>query len=139
MEIWKQIENFTSYEVSNTGYVRRRILFSDNPVCYMYKGVTQTPVNNKYVKISISRKGGIKKTLYMKELVANYFLPNPNNYNSVKYKTDDILNNHVDNLEWYHKTTPEEKMKQKEDLYKEKLRKKLQQQLQEVLDIPNEF
>ena len=74
-EIWKEIEGLgkiSKYEISNSGY----------------KIIT---LRNKYGK-------AIKKTIH--RLVAEYFIPNPNNYPCVNHKDENKLNNRVDNLEW---------------------------------------
>jgi hypothetical protein len=38
--------------------------------------------------------------LYAHRLVAEYFIPNPNNYEYVHHKDENRLNNDVSNLEW---------------------------------------
>lgn len=100
-EIWKPIPLFDKYEVSNTGNVRRKwlVLLEPEPV-YKYKGVSMNPVNNKYIYVSLCQNN-VKQTFYASRLVAEQFLPNPNNYKDVRYKDGDIFNNHVSNLEWY--------------------------------------
>lgn len=136
MEIWKIIDDFPSYEVSNTGYVRRKVLFDDldNKKIYTYKGVATHPISDKYMKISLSKKG-IVKTCYLSRLVAEAHLPNPNNYKFVRYKDGDIFNNHVDNLEWYSKETPTQKRERLMKEKKEKERKMLLSQFESVLDL----
>ena len=37
---------------------------------------------------------------YVHRLVAEVYLPNPNNYEYVKHKDGNRMNNHVSNLEW---------------------------------------
>lgn len=45
-------------------------------------------------------KNNIKKNLFIHRLVAETFIPNPNNYPQVNHKDENKLNNCVDNLEW---------------------------------------
>lgn len=40
------------------------------------------------------------KTLTIVKLVANHFIPNPNNYIHVRHIDDNCRNNRVDNIEW---------------------------------------
>lgn len=90
-EIWKDIEGYEGlYQVSNIGRVR-------------------SLRNNIILKSKIERSGyervilsvnNIHKDYYIHRLVANAFIPNPNNYPIVNHKDENITNNRVDNLEW---------------------------------------
>lgn len=40
------------------------------------------------------------KKLYVHRLVAETYIPNPNNLDTVNHKDGDKMNNHIDNLEW---------------------------------------
>ena len=51
----------------------------------------------KYYRLSKDNK---KKMYYAHRLVAEYFIPNPNNLEIVNHKDHNKLNNNVDNLEW---------------------------------------
>ena len=42
-----------------------------------------------------------RKNRLIHRLVAEAFIPNPNNFNCVRHKDSNRLNNHVDNLEWF--------------------------------------
>lgn len=50
-------------------------------------------------KRSISNRK-LSKMVYAHRLVAEYFIPNPNNLSFVHHKDENKLNNHVENLEW---------------------------------------
>ena len=54
---------------------------------------------NGYCRVSL-RKNGQTKTLYIHRIVAEAFIPNPNNYNEVNHIDEDKTNNSVENLEW---------------------------------------
>lgn len=65
--------------------------------------------SNRLIKISLSNMGyhrvelninGRAKKYGVHRLVAEAFIPNPNNYPCVNHKDEDPTNNHVDNLEW---------------------------------------
>lgn len=50
-------------------------------------------------------KNGKAKTVYIHRLVAEAFIPNPNNYNEVNHIDENKTNNTIENLEWAsHKT-----------------------------------
>lgn len=64
-------------------------------------------------KLSVSGRK-LQKMMYAHRLVAEYFIPNPNNYPYVHHKDENKLNNNVDNLEWVSaKTNAQEHLKQK--------------------------
>lgn len=87
-EIFKIVENFNNYVVSNLGYIKNhktgRIL--KTPLC-----------KNGYPMVNLSNKN-IKKTFYLHSIVANSFL----NKENEKYEIDHIdgnkVNNKLDNL-----------------------------------------
>ena len=90
-EIFKDIKNYEGlYQVSNLGRV------------YSIR-------NNKILKPKLNRCGYLSVNLKYKgshvtksihRLVAEAFIPNPNDFPQVNHKDEDKTNNCVDNLEW---------------------------------------
>ena len=66
---------------------------------YVKMKTSLTSRNKKYKAISITQKGK-QKHYYIHRLVAEAFIPNPNNYPMVNHIDGNSLNNNVDNLEW---------------------------------------
>ncbi len=73
------------------------------------KGNVYSVVNDKLMTISISANTYYKVTLFkdgkrynenIHRLVAEAFIPNPNNYLIINHKDENRLNNNVENLEW---------------------------------------
>ena len=92
-EIWKDIEGYEGlYQVSNVGRVRS----------FKYK-------KERILKQGITRKGYKSVILYtnnspkhytIHRLVANAFIPNPDNLPQVNHKDENKTNNCMENLEW---------------------------------------
>ena len=96
MEVYKQIIGYEGlYEVSNLGNVKS--------LNYLHTGQEKllSPAFDKdgYLLVVLS-KNGEKKTCKVHRLVAQAFLPNPNNYPEINHKDENKLNNSVNNLEW---------------------------------------
>lgn len=89
-EIWKDIKDYPNYQVSNLGKVKNaktnKILKPFSPI-------------GEYLKVSLS-KNGKAKHYFIHRLVAETFIPNPNNYPCVNHKDENPSNNCVSNLEW---------------------------------------
>ena len=105
-EIWKDIvieKNGVSYDfsgkyqVSNMGRVKSLI---DNHGKYR-EHILKPRLNkeNKYLQVRLF-KGSKGKEFTVHRLVANAFIPNPNNLPIVNHKDENPSNNCVDNLEW---------------------------------------
>lgn len=103
-EIWKAIPGYEGlYEVSNLGHVRSvaRIVRASGISQRRAFGRVLKPYTNKlrYQYVALS-KDGKPKTLLVHRLVANVFVPNPNNYSIINHKDENPSNNRADNLEW---------------------------------------
>lgn len=103
-EIWKDIEGFEGYyQVSNFGNVRSLDRYVKNP--YGTLSLRKRKINKQrydkdgYKQVNLS-KDGKNKYYFVHRLVAQAFLPNPNNYPIINHIDEVKDNNCVDNLEW---------------------------------------
>lgn len=104
MEEWRDIPGYDGYyQISNQGRVRSKDRYAR--VCgggqRLVKGrvMALTKATNGYPMINLSYKRVLSHHL-VHRLVAQAFIPNPNNYPQVNHKDENITNNCVDNLEW---------------------------------------
>lgn len=89
-EEWRDIEDFEDYQVSSHGRVRNSRF--DRILCQYDSGMG-------YMKVGLMKNGKLCKQR-VNRLVAKAFLENPKGFRSVRYKTSDRTNNHVENLMW---------------------------------------
>lgn len=104
MEIWKKIDNFDNYEVSTLGRVRSidSTVMRSNNRQFTIKGKIRSLYTSQggYSNVSLCDNSGKWCRQQVHRLVAEAFLPNPNNLPQVNHKDENKLNNCVDNLEW---------------------------------------
>lgn len=88
-EIWRDIEGYKNYQVSNCGRVRNA------------KGLVLKPdiKRNGYHIVSLWNHNR-KKNMLVHRLVAQAFVDNPEDLPEVNHKDEDKANNRADNLEW---------------------------------------
>lgn len=96
MEIWKDIAGYEGlYQVSNFGNVRS--------LNWRKRGIVQNlylkKQNRGYRHVELT-KDGVRKAHTIHRLVAETFIPNPNNYPVINHKDEDKTNNNAANLEW---------------------------------------
>lgn len=93
IEEWKYIEDTDSkYSVSNFGKVR------NNATGVILKTYSKDKKFH-YQKVDIFING-IRCRRKVHRLVAQSFLPNPQNYRCINHKDENPMNNSVENLEW---------------------------------------
>lgn len=95
-EIWKDVKNYEGlYQISNKGRVKS--LGNDRSR------------KEKILKLLTNKKGYLQVNLYINSkmktfrvhrLVAETFIPNPNNYPEINHKDEDKTNNCVENIEY---------------------------------------
>ena len=95
-EVWEDIKGYEGiYQVSNLGRVksfkwgRERIL--------------KLSIFRKYLIAELSKESK-RKRYRVHRLVAEAFIPNPNNYKEINHKDENPNNNCVNNLEWCDRT-----------------------------------
>lgn len=102
-EIWKDIEGFEGwYQVSNKGQVRsldRYVNHRSGGDRFMKGRILSHSIRSGYCEVSLWINGEqTGKSIH--RLVAETFLPNPNDYPCVNHKDGIKTNNDVSNLEW---------------------------------------
>lgn len=103
-EQWKPVKGYEGYyKVSNIGRVKsldRCVTIRGNVIQHRKGKILSSHINHKgYVEVFLSKEGR-GQTLTVHRLVAESFIPNPNNYPQVNHKDENKQNNCVDNLEW---------------------------------------
>lgn len=95
-ELWKDIPGYEGlYQVSDIGRVK-----SLNYARQHRENIKSLQVKpNGYVKVDLRHNGRLSSR-NVHRLVAEVFIPNPNNKSDVNHIDGDKLNNCTDNLEW---------------------------------------
>lgn len=95
MEEWRNIEGYVDYQVSNLGRVKSTQYHNGT-----YERILKLNKNKKgYQSLKLYKNGKVKRCS-VHRLVAQAFIPNPDNLPMVNHKDENPSNNHVDNLEW---------------------------------------
>lgn len=92
-EFWKPILNYEGlYEVSNFGRVKSFRFGKER--------ILKPGINKGGYFFVVLYKNGKKKNHLVHRLVAEAFLPNPDNLPEVNHKDENPQNNNIENLEW---------------------------------------
>lgn len=95
-QIWKDVKGYEGlYQVSNTGRVRS-LNYRNTGKVQVLKSQGQTQA---YLLVRLCKEGASKLYL-IHRLVAEAFIPNPNNYKEINHVDENKQNNIVSNLEW---------------------------------------
>lgn len=107
MEIYKKIEGFDGYEISNKGNVKslerdmiRKSKLGKEYTYHKKESILKPKTDTDGYKLVNLYKGKKSFTLKVHRLVAEAFILNPNNYPIINHKNEKKDDNAVDNLEW---------------------------------------
>ena len=92
MEIWKGIEGYLGYEVSNIGNVRSQ-LNRRHKITNTWKILSPRVDHNVYLFVNLYDNSHNMKSIKIHRLVAQAFIDNPNKYEQVNHKDENKLIN----------------------------------------------
>lgn len=103
-EIWKDISGFEGYyQVSNLGRVKsidRRVKSGKGNGRISYGRIKQPSINNKGYFMHKLNRNCKQYNFLLHRLVAQAFIPNPNNYPEIDHMDGNPQNNNLENLRW---------------------------------------
>lgn len=95
--MWKPVKNYEGlYEVSDSGEIRS---LPRNGTAKHARAISQRIHKTGYMYCCLN-KGNKQKNFQVHRVVAESFIPNPQNKPQVNHKNGSKIDNRVDNLEW---------------------------------------
>lgn len=102
-EEWRDVVGYEGrYAVSNLGRIAAYsapYLCGDR-ICYRQPHLIKPCKRGDYLSVALSDGERHRKSYLIHRLVAQAFIPNPNNLPYINHKDENPLNNRVENLEW---------------------------------------
>lgn len=96
---WKQFRD-TNYWVSNDGEVKKITIKTKETKKGIVYTTVESPRKASDMKIGYKSVKMDGKAYYLHRVVAEAFIPNPNNLKTVNHKNEDKTDNRIENLEW---------------------------------------
>lgn len=107
-EEWRNCDGFDGYQVSNLGRVKKNFQSytrSDGFLIINPEKIIKNYDTSRSIIVSLRRLSGEQKIVVLSHVVANAFIPNPDNHPFVVHLDGDRTNNKVNNLLWSATTT----------------------------------
>lgn len=103
-EIWKDIKGYEGlYQISNKGQVKslyREYTLKVSKIIVLEKILKPQKDRLGYQRIAFSYVKGKPTQFLLHRLIAEYFIPNPNNLPVINHIDNNPSNNSIENLEW---------------------------------------
>ena len=99
-EVWKDVVGYEGiYQVSNKGNVYSVVRKDSRGIKIGGQTLKPRHQKNGYINV-VLHKNGVRKTKSIHRIIAEAFIPNPNNFPQVNHIDEVKVNNNVENLEW---------------------------------------
>ena len=123
-EIWKDIKGYEGlYQISNMGRVKSlsKQWVARNGIKHHKEKILKIAIGKRgYYTVNLC-KNKIRKSKYVHQLIAEAFIPNPNNWLYINHKDLNKTNNKIENLEWCtHKENMQHAWKNSKQLHNRK-------------------
>ena len=94
-EIWKDVKGYEGYyQISNYGRLKSFKVDGNGKILKL------TNKNGDYFSVVLQGKGKERRSTRIHRLVAEAFIPNPDNKPQINHIDGNKQNNHINNLEW---------------------------------------
>jgi hypothetical protein len=103
-EIWKDVNGYEGvYQVSNHGRLKglgREVFTKTNKTYYIPERIIASTINSRGYRMASLWFNGKGKLKLLHRIIAETFIPNPENLPQVNHIDGNKLNNDISNLEW---------------------------------------